>query len=102
MSGDGESDDSITIRRKILLSLTMSPRDSTDHDSSPLANPIGRTRPEPFAVLPTQNVVLDSASNGTLPCGPKLVILRKVPTFLRCSYHFIVLSSNRTDIVSFQ
>jgi len=102
MSGDGESDDSTTIRRKILLSPTMPPRDSIDHDGSPLANLIGQVRLEHFAALPIQNVVLDSASNGTLPCGQKLVILRNTPTFLRCSYHFIVHSSNRADIVSFQ
>lgn len=44
MSGEGESDDSTTIRRKILLSPTMPPRDSVDHECSPLANLIGQVR----------------------------------------------------------
>jgi hypothetical protein len=44
MSGEGESDDSTTIRRKILLSPTMPPRDSTDHNGSPLAHLIGQVR----------------------------------------------------------
>ncbi|KAF9654268.1 hypothetical protein BDM02DRAFT_74591 [Thelephora ganbajun] len=42
MPGEGESDDSTTIRRRILLSPTMPPRDSMDHDGSPLANLIGQ------------------------------------------------------------
>ena len=44
MSAEGESDDSTTIRRKILLSPTMPPRDSMDHGGSPLANLIGQVR----------------------------------------------------------
>ena len=44
MSGEGESDDSTTIRRKILLSPTMPPQDSICHDGSPLANLIGQVR----------------------------------------------------------
>ena len=45
MSGDGESDDSTTIRRKILLSPTIPPLGYIDHDGSPLANLIGQVRP---------------------------------------------------------
>ena len=44
MSGEGESDDSTTIRRKILLSPTMPPRDSMDNYGSPLANLISQVR----------------------------------------------------------
>ena len=46
MSGDGESDDSTTIRRKILLSPTIPPLGYVDHDGSPLANLIGQVRPQ--------------------------------------------------------
>ena len=49
MSGDGESDDSTTIRRKILLSPTLPPQDFLDHDGSPLMNLISQVRPENFA-----------------------------------------------------
>jgi len=52
MSAEGESDDSTTIRRKILLSPTMPPRDSTDRDGSPLASLIGQVRLDQFALVP--------------------------------------------------
>ena len=97
MSGEEESDDSTTIRRKILLSPTMPPRDSVDHDGSPLASLIGQVRPEHFAILPiqTQNVVSDSASNGTLAYGQKVVTSRSTPTSLRCSHRPVVLPEPR-------
>ena len=102
MSGDGESDDSTTIRRKILLSPTIPPLGHIDHDGSPLANLIGQVRPEYFAALPIQSFVLDSVSNGTPPYGQKSVTSRSTPTFPRCSHHSFVHSSKRTDVVSFQ
>ena len=56
MSGEEESDDSTTIRRKILLSPTMPPRDSIeDHDGSPLANLIGQVRTNHPPALLIQN-----------------------------------------------
>ena len=73
MSGEGESDDSTIIRRKILLSPTMPPRDSLDHNSSPLANLIGQVRLGHFAPLLAHNVVLDSVLNETLVCDQRLV-----------------------------
>ena len=89
MSGEGESDDSTTIRRKILLSPTMPPRDATDHCGSPLANLIGQVCLGPFAPLLIQTVVPDSVLNETLACDRKLMTSRNTPTSLRCSYnHF--------------
>lgn len=87
MSSEGESDDSTTIRRKILLSPTMPPRDSIDHDGSPLANLIGQVRLLHLITLPTQNVSLDSVSNATLACGQKLATSRSTPTSLQCNHH---------------
>jgi len=102
MSGEGESDDSTTIRRKILLSPTMPPRDSTDHDGSPLANLIGQVCHERFIALLIQNIVLDSVSNGTPDYGQKSVTSSNTPTSLQCSHHSFVCSSKRADIVIFQ
>ena len=87
MSGEGESDDSTTIRRKILLSPTMPPRDTTDHCGSPLANLIGQVCPALFAPLLIQSIVPDSASNETLACDRKLTTSRNTPTSLPCSYN---------------
>ena len=102
MSDDGESDDSTTIRRKILLSPTMPPHDTLDYDGSPLANLVGQVRPDHFAALLIQSIALDSVSNGTQPYGQKLVTSRNTPTFLRCSHHSVVRSSKHADIVSVQ
>jgi len=99
MSAEGESDDSTTIRRKILLSPTMPPRDSLDHNGSPLANLIGQVRHGHFAsLLLAQNIVPDSASNETLVYDQKLVTSRSTPISLRCSQSPIVWSRKRTDI----
>jgi len=102
MSSEGESDDSTTIRRKILLSPTMPPRDSMDHDSSPLANLIGQVRHEHFVALLIQNILFGSASNGTLAYDQKLVTSSSTPTSLRCSHRSLVCYSKRADIVFFQ
>ena len=101
MSGEGESDDSTTIRRKILLSPTMPPQDSICHDGSPLANLMGQVRLGHFAALLVQNGVLDSVSNGTPAYGRKLLISRSTPTSLRCSHRPVIFSSRRADIVLF-
>lgn len=92
MSGEGESDDSTTIRRKILLSPTMPPRDSLDYSGSPLANLIGQVRLEHFATLLVQNVLLDSVLNETLACDQRSVTSRSTSTSLQCSYSPVVWS----------
>lgn len=102
MSAEGESDDSTTIRRKILLSPTMPPRDSLDHNGSPLANLIGQVRLGHFAPLLAQNIAPDSASNETPVCDQKSVTSRSTHISLRCSQSPTVWSRKRTDIVSLQ
>lgn len=92
MSGEGESDDSTTIRRKILLSPTMPPRHPTDHTDFPLANLIGQVRLGHLAPLLTQNIVPDSVSNETLAYDQKSVTSRSTPTSLQCSHSSIVWS----------
>ena len=100
MSGEGESDDSTTIRRKILLSPTMPPRDSLDLSGSPLANLIGQVCLGHFAPLLVHNAVLDSVLNGMLACDQKLVTSRSIPISLRCSHSPVFWSQQRADIVS--
>ena len=102
MSGEGESDDSTTIRRKILLSPTMPPQDSMDHDGSPLANLIGQVCLEHFTARLIQNLTSDSVSNGTLACGRRLVTSRNTPTSLRRNHRPVICPSSHADIVPFQ
>jgi len=94
MSGEGESDDSTTIRRKILLSPTMPPRDFLDHSGSPLANLIGQVCLGHFAPLLVHNAVLDSVLNGMLACDQKLVTSRSIPISLRCSHSPVFFGPN--------
>ena len=100
MSGEGESDDSTTIRRKILLSPPMPPRDSMSHDGSPLANLIGQVCFLNTTEALIQNVIFASASNATLAYDQKLATLRSTPTSPQCNRDS-VSSSTRTDFLSF-
>lgn len=90
MSADGESDDSTTIRRKILLSPTMPPLDSVDHDGSPLANLIGQVRSAHLTPPLIQNIVPNSVSNETLACDQKSMTSRSTPTSQRCKHNPVV------------
>ena len=99
MSGEGESDDSTTIRRKILLSPTMPPRHPTDHTDFPLANLIGQVRSAHLTPPLIQNIVPNSVLNETLACDQKSMTSRSTPTSQRCKHNPVVFSSKPADSI---
>jgi hypothetical protein len=101
MSGDGESDDSTTIRRKILLSPTMPPRDLMDHDGSPLVSLIGQVRLLNASSLYPFETLSCSVWNATPACDQKSATSRNTHTSLRCTHLPSVYPSKPADMAPF-